>query len=68
MIYRRKSEIDLAEIRPELDALWNASRELRQCQKFKQVLKVVLAIGNVLNASSFRGGARGFQLDSLAKV
>jgi diaphanous 1 len=68
MIYRRKSELDLAEIRPELDSLWNASREMRQSQKFKQVLQTVLLVGNALNGSSFRGGARGFQLDSLAKV
>lgn len=30
--------------------------------------QVVLAIGNALNGSTFRGGARGFQLDALLKV
>jgi hypothetical protein len=28
----------------------------------------VLALGNILNGSSFRGGARGFQLEGLLKV
>jgi hypothetical protein len=28
----------------------------------------VLAVGNALNASSFRGGARGFKLEALLKV
>lgn len=68
MLYRRRLEIDIAEIRPELDALWNASRELRNCKSFKQILQIVLAVGNALNGSSFRGGARGFQLDALLKV
>jgi hypothetical protein len=31
-------------------------------------LKAVLVVGNVLNGSSFRGGARGFQLEALLKV
>jgi diaphanous 1 len=68
MIYRRKLDIETAEIRPELDSLWNASRELRGCSKFKQILQVVLTVGNALNGSTFRGGARGFQLEGLLKM
>jgi hypothetical protein len=30
--------------------------------------QTVLAVGNALNGSTFRGGARGFQLDALLKV
>lgn len=30
--------------------------------------KVVLAVGNALNGSTFRGNARGFQLEALLKV
>ena len=30
--------------------------------------KVVLAVGNALNGSSFRGNAQGFQLEALVKV
>jgi len=32
------------------------------------VKKVVLAVGNALNGSTFRGNARGFQLEALVKV
>jgi hypothetical protein len=32
------------------------------------ICQVVLVLGNTLNSSTFRGGARGFQLDSLLKV
>lgn len=31
-------------------------------------LQAVLALGNALNGSTFRGGARGFHLDALLKV
>lgn len=87
MITRRRFEMDLEEIRPELSILRNAADEIRQSLKFKQVLKVwlpmfhapssvslkclgqiVRAIGNTLNASTFRGNARGFQLEALLKV
>jgi len=30
--------------------------------------QIVLQLGNILNGSSFRGNAKGFQLDSLLKV
>lgn len=84
MLYRRKLEIEIEEIRPELNVVRNASRELRNSQRFKGVLQVtrcfftpcnrlnilqtVLTVGNALNGSSFRGGARGFQLEALLKL
>ncbi|CAK5262775.1 unnamed protein product [Mycena citricolor] len=68
MLYRRKLDLDIEEIRPELNILRNASHELRSSLKFKQVLQAVLALGNALNGSTFRGGARGFQLEALLKM
>jgi hypothetical protein len=40
MLYRRKLDLDISEIRPELNTVWNASRELRSSTKFKQILQV----------------------------
>lgn len=68
MLYRRKLDLDIEEIRPDLNTLRNASQELRTSSKFKQILQVSLAVGNALNGSTFRGGARGFQLESLLKM
>ena len=31
-------------------------------------MQTVLTVGNTLNSATFRGGARGFQLDALLKV
>lgn len=42
MLYRRKLDLDIAEIRPELNILRNASHELRTSKKFKQILQVWL--------------------------
>lgn len=43
MQYRRKLEIEIEEVRPELNIVRNASHELRGSVKFKQVLQVSVA-------------------------
>jgi len=68
MQYRRRLELEIEEIRPDLNSLRNASRESRSSMKFKQILQIVLALGNTLNGSTSRGGAQGFQLNSLLKM
>ncbi|EMD40584.1 hypothetical protein CERSUDRAFT_102967 [Gelatoporia subvermispora B] len=84
MLYRRRLELEIEEIRPELNIVRSASVELRSSPKFKRVLQVIssailrlwslidlqaiLTIGNALNGTTFRGGARGFQLDALLKL
>ena len=40
MLYRRKLEVEIEEIRPELNIVRNASRELRSSPKFRAVLQV----------------------------
>src|SRR5260370_36705225 len=84
MLYRRRLELEIAEVKPDVDMVRNAGAELRSSIKFKQVLSVslqqfiqapssslaqaVLMIGNTLNGSTFRGAAQGFRLDALLKV
>jgi len=40
MQYRRKLDLDIEEVRPDLNILRNASRELRSSSKFKETLQV----------------------------
>jgi len=40
MLYRRNVELEIAEIRPELNILHNAASELRKSERFKSVLQV----------------------------
>lgn len=68
MLYMRKFELDLEELKPDLKVLKDAATELKKCDKFRNVLQAVLAVGNVLNSSTFRGAAAGFQLPDLLKL
>lgn len=49
MLYRRKLDLDIEEIRPDLNTLRNASRELRSSTRFKQVLQVRKACSTQLD-------------------
>ena len=68
MLFRRRLEFDVAEVVPDLQGLASATKELKASARFKGVLQVVLAVGNALNTSTFRGGAGGFGMDALLKV
>ncbi|CAO1629148.1 unnamed protein product [Jaminaea pallidilutea] len=68
MLFMRKFEIALSEIDPDLRTLRAAAQEVCSNSKLKVILRTVLEIGNVLNASTFRGAAAGFQLGDLAKL
>ncbi|SPO21738.1 related to Diaphanous protein homolog 1 [Ustilago trichophora] len=68
MVYMRKFELDLEELKPDLRILKHAVDEINASTKFKSVLHTVLTIGNVLNSSTFRGEAAGFQLSDLLKL
>lgn len=46
MGYRRKVDLEIVEIRPDLNTLRNASRELRNSAKFKALLQVIM-IGSI---------------------
>lgn len=68
MVFRRRFDLLLGEIMPDLGTMRSAALELKQCSRFKEVLGVVLTLGNALNGGTFRGNAAGFQLEALAKV
>ena len=42
--------------------------DLRTNAKLKSMMEVILAAGNYLNGTSARGGAYGFDLDTLQKL
>lgn len=59
---------NIESFQPTLDLAWNACKELKSCDKFVEVLKYVLAVGNYLNAGSNKGNAYGFNLSTLTKL
>ncbi|KAK4702492.1 hypothetical protein P7C70_g3733, partial [Phenoliferia sp. Uapishka_3] len=68
MLYRRRLEMEQEELKPELNILRGAVDELKNSTKFRKLLATVLSLGNMLNASTFRGDADGFQLEALLKL
>jgi hypothetical protein len=60
-----------AEYREDADSLIKslrqATKDVRSSTKFKELLKIILALGNYLNPGQ-RGGAYGFKISSLLKV
>ncbi|KAJ3028330.1 hypothetical protein HK097_005992, partial [Rhizophlyctis rosea] len=50
-----------------VERLEGASKDVGESGKFKEVLKIILALGNYMNAGQ-RGGAFGFKLGSILKM
>ena len=65
--WRYKMEFDakINDVRPDIESVLSACKELRASSKFLDILRIVLEVGNFLNGNSFREGAWGFKLDTL---
>jgi len=61
-------EANSASVVEELESVGDACEQVRKSAALKDVLQQVLALGNYLNGSSFRGGAYGFKLADLSKL
>lgn len=68
--WRYKMEFDakLNDVKPDIESVLSACKELRASSKFLDVLRIVLEVGNFLNGNSFREGAWGFKLDTLMNM
>lgn len=53
------------EAQRRLDVSASACHEVINSKRLKAVLDAILAIGNVMNEGTYKGGAQGFTLDSL---
>ncbi|XP_069879932.1 disheveled-associated activator of morphogenesis 2 isoform X2 [Dipodomys merriami] len=67
LFFKKKFQERLAEAKPKVEAILLASRELTCSRRLKQMLEVVLAVGNFMNKGQ-RGGAYGFRVASLNKI
>lgn len=67
LFFKKKFQERLAEAKPKVEAILLASRELTRSKRLKQMLEVILAIGNFMNKGQ-RGGAYGFRVASLNKI
>ncbi|KAL6175465.1 hypothetical protein ACLB2K_052106 [Fragaria x ananassa] len=57
-----------SEFKRSLNTVNSACEEVRTSEKFKEIMKKILFLGNTLNQGTARGSAVGFKLDSLLKL
>uniref|UniRef100_A0A8C2IXN0 Dishevelled associated activator of morphogenesis 1a n=1 Tax=Cyprinus carpio TaxID=7962 RepID=A0A8C2IXN0_CYPCA len=67
LYFKKKFAERIAEIKPKVEALSKASKEVLQSKNLRQLLEVVLAFGNYMNKGQ-RGSAYGFRVSSLNKI
>uniref|UniRef100_A0A3B3UE92 Dishevelled associated activator of morphogenesis 1b n=1 Tax=Poecilia latipinna TaxID=48699 RepID=A0A3B3UE92_9TELE len=67
LYFKKKFAERIAEIKPKIEALTKASKEILHSRNLKQLLEVVLAFGNYMNKGQ-RGNAYGFKVSSLNKI
>ncbi|KAJ3334966.1 Dishevelled associated activator of morphogenesis 2 [Gonapodya sp. JEL0774] len=56
-----------ADVRRQLESLESALRDLKDGKRWKELLKIILALGNYMNGGN-RGGAHGFRISSILKL
>ena len=65
--YKKKFSIWLAEVRPKVQAVLEASKEVQRSKRLRKMLELILAFGNYMNRGQ-RGNAVGFKLNSLTRI
>ncbi|XP_053553284.1 disheveled-associated activator of morphogenesis 1 isoform X2 [Bombina bombina] len=67
LYFKKKFAERVAEVKPKVEAIRSASKEVLQSKSMRQLLEVVLAFGNYMNKGQ-RGNAYGFKIGSLNKI
>ncbi|XP_068110510.1 disheveled-associated activator of morphogenesis 1 isoform X2 [Hyperolius riggenbachi] len=67
LYFKKKFAERVAEVKPKVEAIRLASKQVFQSKSLKQLLEVVLAFGNYMNKGQ-RGNAYGFKISSLNKI
>ena len=67
LYFKKTLDERLSFLRPSMDTITEACRELKSSQRLCRVLEMVLAFGNFMN-SGMRGNAVGFRISSLNKI
>ncbi|KAK8982752.1 hypothetical protein V6N11_046664 [Hibiscus sabdariffa] len=67
-LFKIQFNTQIVEFRKSLNTVNSACDEIRNSPRFKEIMKKILFLGNVLNQGTARGAAVGFKLDSLLKL
>lgn len=66
--FKMKFQELVQDIKPDIVSATAACEELKKSRKFSMVLKLVLVIGNYMNAGSRNAQAIGFEINFLPKL
>ncbi|RMX61131.1 hypothetical protein pdam_00016690 [Pocillopora damicornis] len=67
LFYKKRFPERMGEVKPKVQAVLEASKELQRSKRLRILLEVVLAFGNYMNRGA-RGNAAGFKLGSLNRI
>jgi hypothetical protein len=68
MLFQVRFEQNIELLRKSLELLTSACTDLRDAKNFRQLLNVILVMGNYLNGTNYAGGAFGFKVASINRV
>ncbi|OBZ86184.1 Disheveled-associated activator of morphogenesis 1 [Choanephora cucurbitarum] len=68
MLFRAQFWDRFEQIRKSLSIVLSASNSLRHSKPFRDLLFIILSLGNFMNASSTQGGAFGMKISSINKL
>jgi len=67
-VFRMSFDMRKADVKPVIEILRKASKEVSSSTKLPQLLELVLELGNFINENTPRGNIFGFKLPSLLKM
>ncbi|KAI8989404.1 hypothetical protein BDB01DRAFT_848579 [Pilobolus umbonatus] len=68
MLFRVQFWEKFEQLKRGIKIILSASDQLRDSASFKELLYIILLVGNYMNASSFQGGAFGVRISSINKL
>merc|ERR1712168_1317449 len=67
LYYKKKFSERMGEVKPKVENILEASKEISRSYKLKKLFELILAYGNYMNRGN-RGNASGFKISSLNKI
>lgn len=67
-LFKIQFNTQVTDFKKSLNTVNAACDEVRRSVKLKEIMKLILTLGNLLNQGTARGSAVGFKLDSLLKL
>ncbi|XP_064636259.1 mucin-5AC-like [Lineus longissimus] len=68
MLIREEFKQNMEDIKPSIDAIILASRDLKESKDLQEIFFLVLVAGNFMNSGGYAGDAAGFKMTSLLKL